>query len=135
MQIVITSYSIHYTKLYDLTQKHFKTLDALLNLEQERKDLIINLKYFNDNLKEQQILAINEVKKLFDPINYESIKDDNEDFIAFIKQRTGKETVSLEDDCYSIIGSEKLMQLQQAIASKRHSNITNYLMGKSYNFV
>ena len=46
-EIVITSYSIHYTKLYDTCEHHFVTIDGVAKVAYIPKDRIIGLSKIN----------------------------------------------------------------------------------------
>lgn len=110
-----------------LTAKKQRQLDLLLELEQKKEGLGIELVYFNDIEIEKEIIAMDEVGKMFyveTGINY--MVDENA-FRQFIHTKLPDDTLELKKTCLRIADPVLVDSLAKVFADKRYSVVNNYL--------
>lgn len=110
-----------------LTAGRQKQLDLLLELEQKKEGLGIELVYFNDVEIEKEIIALDEVGKMF----YAETNQDywaNEDaFRQFVQTIVPNDTLEVTKACLQIAGQTMVDSLAKVFADKRYSIINSYL--------
>ncbi len=110
-----------------LTADRQRQLDLLLKLEQKKEGLGIELVYFNDVEIEKEIIALDEVGKMF----YAETNLDywaNEDaFRQFVKIIVPNDTIEVTKACLQIAGQTMVDSLAKVFADKRYSIINSYL--------
>jgi len=110
-----------------LTAGRQKQLDLLLELEQKKEGLGIELVYFNDMEIEKEILALDEVGKMF----YNETNLDywaNEDaFRQFVKTIVPNDTLDVIKACLQIADRTMVDSLARLFSDRRYAIINNYL--------
>jgi hypothetical protein len=110
-----------------LTADRQRQLDLLLKLEQKKEGLGIELVYFNDVEIEKEIIALDEVGKMF----YAETNQDywaNEDaFRQFVKTIVPNDTLEVTKACLQIAGQTMVDSLARLFSDRRYAIINNYL--------
>ncbi len=114
-----------------LNNKITKQLDQLITLENAKDGLKISMQYFNDIEKEKDQISIIESIKLFTKNTKSDYKENPDGFNNFIKLKTNKDTVILENDCRFIIGEKVIDSLYQNYSNIRITKINDYLQSKN----
>jgi len=111
-----------------LTAEKQRQLDLLLELEQKKEGLGIELVYFNDMEIEKEILALDEVGKLF----YTETNLDywaNEDvFRQYVKTLLPNDTLEVTKACLQIADISLVDSLAKLFSDSRYTTINNYLL-------
>lgn len=122
---------------YDYTDSTFteqkkKQLDLLLQLEQQKPDLEIELVYFNDHDQERQQFAFNYVSQLYEKEERRSsYQEDIDQFEAYVRAKVNKDSISIGQACLQIVDSIRLDSLVSAYDLRRRSDVQQYLQRQS----
>jgi len=114
-----------------LTEKIAKQLDILLELEQKKKGLDIELVYFNDVEKEKDQLAIDSVGKMFSMQSGKEFKLDDPDFENFLAQETGSDSLDIHKASRMIVSEQAMDTVIHRYALTRRQNLERYLTSKN----
>ncbi|MCK5855952.1 MAG: DUF748 domain-containing protein [Bacteroidales bacterium] len=106
-------------------------LDMLIKLEEAKPGLKIKMAYVNDVKKEKALISVNEVGKEFNVVNKSDFTKKDEEFVAYIKAQTLKDSIDIETDCMLLVGQYKVDSLYQNYSTKRIEKINNYLHSKN----
>ncbi|RUA32689.1 MAG: hypothetical protein DSY76_00240 [Bacteroidetes bacterium] len=106
-------------------------LDMLIKLEKSKPGLNIQMAYFNDIDKEKEAIASNEIGKLFYQEHELDYLNNEEEFLAFIKSKTLKDSVNIPKDCISLFGYHKADSLYHVYSQMREDKIMGYLKLKN----
>jgi len=124
--------AIEYTYLDTIfTTAQQKQINLLLQLEQKKDDLEIELVYFNDAEIEKQKIAVAEAGKLFAAKTNKDYKTDNIDFIDFLKSETETDSVDIITASEKLISATTIDSLLVQFAEIRRNNIEQYLINTS----
>ena len=110
-----------------LSEKKLKQLDMLLELEQKKKGLEIELIYFNDTEKEKSQIAIDQAGKKFYEKTREDRNNNPEKFKEFVLSKTENDTLSLEEACLNLSDQLMLDSLVGLYGKTRFDIINRYL--------
>ena len=109
------------------TEKRVKQLDLLLQLEQEKKDLEIELVYFNDSELEKQELVITEAGNIFEQNQNKDFMQNKADFEMFVRDQTNSDSLDLLTACRLLVNEDKVDSLYDSFNQKRLSSLRDYL--------
>jgi hypothetical protein len=106
-----------------------RQLDLLLELEQKKEGLEIELVYFNDREIEKQRIAVAEAGKLFAAKKGKDYRKDEEAFIRFLKSKTkmDSESIDIVKASEILIPSSTIYPLLVQFENSRKHNIEDYL--------
>lgn len=102
-------------------------IDLLLELEQKKKDLEIELVYFNDLEKEKKQIVVDEAGKIFVEQSGKDYRNDEKEFIEFLKSKTGQDSIDILDASRKLIPEETVDSIAQMLAQTRRTSIEKYL--------
>jgi hypothetical protein len=120
--------SIEYTYLDTaFTAQRQRQIDLLLELEQKKQDLEIELVYFNDVDREKRQIAVDEAGKMFSAETGKDYRSDEADFIDFLKLKTEADSIDIGDASMKIIPATTLDSLSTSFKQSRRKSIENYL--------
>ncbi len=114
-----------------LTAKRQHQIDLLLELEQKKGGLAIELVYFNDVEKEKEQIAISEAGKIFIAKTGKDYIKDEDEFIEFLKVEAKSDSLEILDASKVIIPATTVDSLADLFANTRRSSLENYLRAKS----
>jgi len=116
-----------------LTAEHRRQLDLLLELEQKKQGLDIELIYYSDQQKEKQQIAIAEAGKQFEAITKKNYKTDEEAFVEFLKERTNAtaDSIRIPDLSIQLIPLVTLDSMVVLYENKRRAGLEKYLHAAS----
>jgi hypothetical protein len=104
-----------------------KQLDLLVELEQNKPDLEIELIYFNDPGLEGNEMAIAEAGRQFFVKNNKNYQEDQDDFLDFVRQEVKSDTVEMLAGSRQLIGQSAIDYLLQMYGEHRINSIRTYL--------
>jgi hypothetical protein len=110
-----------------LTEAHRKQLDLLLELEQKKEGLKIELVYFNDIEAEKRQITVDEAGKQFLANTGKNYHTDEKDFLAFLEERTQSDSVDIVDASRKLVSATTVDSLASLFAQTRKSSIEKYL--------
>ena len=110
-----------------LGKKIEKQLETLLKIEEAKPGLGIALAYFNDKEKESSVIAINEIGNQFVELKQMDYTNNKNEFELYIKSRTLKDSVNIENDCKYLLGVHKTDSIYHLYTRLRLEKIDNYL--------
>ncbi|MBE0636905.1 MAG: DUF748 domain-containing protein [Bacteroidales bacterium] len=113
------------------TAKRQHQIDLLLELEQKKGGLVIELVYFNDVEKEKDQIAINEAGKIFMAKTGKDYMKDEDEFIEFLKVEAKSDSLEILDASKVIIPATALDSLADLFANTRRNSLENYLRATS----
>ena len=109
------------------TTERQRQLDLLLELEQKKDGLKIELVYFNDLEKERRQIAVDEAGKLFMDKTGKDYRTKEEDFIDFLKEKTAADSVDIVEASRTLVPVAMLDSLADLYAQSRKSSLDKYL--------
>lgn len=109
------------------TTERQRQLDLLLELEQKKDGLKIELVYFNDLEKERRQIAVDEAGKLFMDKTGKDYRTNEEDFIGFLKEKTAADSVDIVEASRTLVPVAMLDSLADLYAQSRKSSLDKYL--------
>ncbi|MCB2220146.1 MAG: DUF748 domain-containing protein [Bacteroidetes bacterium] len=109
------------------TEQRKRQVDLLLELEQKKQDLEIELVYFNDVDKEKRQIAVYEAGKMFSAETGKDYRSDEPDFIEFLKLKTETDSIDIGDAALEIIPASIVDSLSAQFRQFRRNSIENYL--------
>lgn len=110
-----------------LTSEKQRQLNLLLELEQKKENLKIELVYFNDREIEKQQIAVHESGKLFAFETGNDFVKDELGFQNFLKAKTGLDTIDIVAASIQLIPESILDSLLNQLENARKTSIENYL--------
>lgn len=113
------------------TAKRKNQLDLLLELEQKKGGLAIELVYFNDVEKEKEQIAISEAGKLFMAKTGKDYLKDQDKFIEFLNVEANSDSLDIAAASKIIIPTATIDSLTNLFANTRRSSLENYLRATS----
>jgi len=102
-------------------------LDMLIKLEKAKSGLKIKMAYFNDISMEKAAISVNEIGKQFNLVNKSDYTANEESFYTYIKSKTLKDSVNIEQDCMKLLGAQKMDSIYKVYSNKRFDKINAYL--------
>jgi hypothetical protein len=120
--------SIEYTYLDTaFTAERQRQIDLLLELEQKKEELEIELVYFNDVEREKKQIVVEEAGKLFELESGKNYRTNEKEFIEFLKGKTETDSVEIVTASFTLIPSERVDSIAKLFAQTRRAGIENYL--------
>ena len=110
-----------------LTTKRQRQLDLLLELEQKKEGLGIELVYFNDYEIEKEIIALDEVGKMFFAETNKDYWANEDEFRAFVKTIIPDDSLAVTKACLQIADMVMVDSLTLLFSERRNTIINNYL--------
>ncbi len=124
--------SIEYTYLDTaFTADRQRQIDLLLELEQKKADLEIELVYFNDVEKEKRQIAVDEAGKMFASETGKDYRSDEKEFIGFLQSKTQQDSIDIAQVSQQLVPAETVDSLSSLYNQYRRQTIENYLSLKS----
>ena len=114
-----------------LTQKRQHQLDLLLDLEQKKEGLGIELVYFNDKELEKEVIAVEEVGKMFYAETNKNWLGNEKAFRKYLIERVPNDTLEASKACLQIANPIVVDSLATLFATTRLKSVANYLQIKS----
>ena len=100
----------------------------LLQLEQQKPSLEIELVYFNDPTLEKREIAMDVVGNMYDSKgNKRDHKTQQKEFEKFVFQEVANDTLSMQDACLQIADLESVDSIAVQFDRMRVDQLTNYL--------
>jgi hypothetical protein len=109
------------------TAKRQKQLDLLLELEQKKEGLDIELVYFNDVELEREQIAIAEAGKEFNAQSRKDYREDEKTFVKYLHDQTNNDTLSIIDASIALIEPAIVDSIAVLYARTRINIIKEYL--------
>jgi hypothetical protein len=110
------------------TENRQKQLDLLLQLEQQKPALEIELVYFKDRILEKREIAMEVVGNMYDAKgNRRDHKTQKEEFEQFVFKEAASDTLSIEDACIQIADPAAVDSIAVQLDRMRADQLTNYL--------
>jgi len=111
------------------TETRSKQLDLLLQLEQQKPELEIDLLYLNDPMLEKKELAMLQVGRKFEEkYKIRNHRLDVDEFETYVRAQTESDSISLADACLLLADSVALDSTFEGITNKRIMDVSAYLM-------
>ena len=110
-----------------LTAGRQKQLDLLLELEQKKQGLEIELMYFNDQQKEKEALAVAEAGRQYTARTSKDYKEDEEGFMAYLAEKAGSDSVDIAQVCLKLADPALLDTLVDTFNKYRYERVKQYL--------
>ncbi len=85
------------------TSQKQRQLDILLELEQKKEGLEIELAYFNDIEAEKNQIAVNEAGKIFMSNTGKNYLSNEKDFIDFLREKTMSDSLGVVEASYKLV--------------------------------
>jgi len=109
------------------TETKQRQLDLLLELEQKKPELEVELVYFNDPMLEGNEIAIAEAGRIFAEKRNKNYQESQEDFLKFIRKQTRSDTISLLAGSRQMVEQNTIDSLLDAYSVQRIESIESYL--------
>ena len=110
-----------------LTAGRQKQLDLLLELEQKKQGLEIELMYFNDQQKEKEALAVAEAGRQYTAQTSKDYKEDEEGFMAYLAEKAGSDSIDVAQVCLKLADPALLDTLLDTFNKYRYDRVKQYL--------
>lgn len=110
-----------------LTDKRQRQLDLLLELEQKKEGLGIELVYFNDYEIEKENIALDEVGKMFFAETNKDYRANEDEFRAFVKTKLPIDTLEVTKVCLQIADITITDSLAKMYSESRFAILNDYL--------
>jgi hypothetical protein len=114
-----------------LSDKIGKQLDILLELEQKKEGLDIELIYFNDIEKEKDKVAVDSVGKLYSLKSGKEYKLDSPEFEEFLVRESGSDSIDIHKAARMIVTEQVIDSIVHVFALIRKQNLEQYLVSKN----
>ena len=102
-------------------------LQMLVKIENAKPGLKINMVYINDIEKEKNFISVNEIGKQFAAKENLDYRNNENEFMEFIKSKTLKDSVNVESDCRQLVGIVAESTYNE-YSNKRFAKIKDYLL-------
>lgn len=126
----IQSIDFEYTDT-TLTEYHKKQLDMLLQIEEKKEGLDVELVYFNDPVLEAKAFAYAKIGKEFNKKTSKDYLENKGEFEEYVFLRLGADTLDVEHACYLLAEKPLMDSLVIQYNQIRKSKITNFLISSS----
>lgn len=110
-----------------LTASRQRQLDLLLELEQKKAELEIELVYFNDIELEKRQIYVDEAGKLFATESGLDYRTNENEFLQFLQTRTEQDSVDIVTASQQIVQTTVVDSVALALQKYRRQSIENYL--------
>ena len=114
-----------------LTAGRQRQLDLLLDLEQKKEGLEIELVYFNDSDKEKEAIAVAEAGKIFLQETSKDYTKDEEGFRQFLRSKVAVDTMDINPAAMKMAKPVVLDSIVNLNATVRKEQIDKYLFSKN----
>ena len=114
-----------------LTTQRQRQLDLLLELEQKKEGLEIELVYFNDANKEKEAIAVAEAGKLFLKETAKDYKKEEEEFSKFLRSKLAVDTLDIYSASVKLTDQLVLDSILNINTRVRREQIEKYLFSKN----
>ncbi len=104
-----------------------RQLDLLLELEQKKEGLDIELVYFNDVEKEFEQIALYQAGELFNSETGQDYLKEKDAFAEFVLNKIGPDSMALERACIKLSEASVLDSISDSFINRRISALENYL--------
>lgn len=113
------------------TSERQHQLDLLLELEQKKEGLDIELVYFNDVGKEREQIARKKAGELFYQETGKDDEKDQEDFLVYLEKKIAPDSLDPESACLKLVTVPVLDSISDYLMDKRIVLINSYLKTKN----
>ncbi len=110
-----------------LSSNHMKQLNMLLDLEQKKEGLKIEMVYYNDIEKEKEEIAIMETGKIFLAKTGKQPEEDKKRYEKFLEKEAGSDTLNIEAACLKIATPIMVDSIANLYIKARMQSAMNYL--------
>ena len=114
-----------------LSDKIGKQLDVLLELEQKKEGLDIELVYFNDIEREKDQVAMDSLAQLYSIQSGEEVKMDDPKFEEFLIRESGSDSSDIRKAARMILTEQVIDSIVHRYALIRKQNLEDYLVSKN----
>lgn len=104
-----------------------RQLDLLMELEQKKQGLDIEMVYFNDLEKEKAEIAVAEAGKLFEISTGKNHLENQDAFIDFLQTETQSDSVNIIDASRMLVPLLTIDSIAEVFAQKRMDMLTGYI--------
>ena len=109
------------------SEKHYRQLNKLLDLEQKKEELKITLTYFVDKALHKEALALNTIGRLFNTNTSKDYLKDEDDFKTYLNKKVNSDSLSIDTAVKELTQSMNTDSLANAASNKMISLVTDYL--------
>jgi hypothetical protein len=109
------------------TEKKRQQLDLLLELEQQKPELEIELIYFNDPQLEGNEIALAEAGRIFNEKKNQDYKQNQEEHLKFIRKQVKSDTIGILAGSQQLVGQSLIDSLINRYEDHRIEAIESYL--------
>ncbi len=109
------------------TEKHYKQLDKILELEQKKPGLKIEMNYFVDRNFQKEAIAKQEMGIQYFKDTQKDYLKDVKGFEAYLQNKIGNDSITADKAAVTIIGNEKLNELVLNQNNNLISKIRDYI--------
>jgi len=113
------------------SEKHYRQLDKLLELEQKKKELAITMRYYVDKELQKQALAKELVGKEFNTRRRDYLKDDDK-FKAYVFKKVRTDTLSMNAALMALTKGISLDSLGHERSQKTIKQVQDYLKNQAH---
>lgn len=114
-----------------LTESKMKQLGLLLELEEKKKGLQIELVYFNDNTLEKEALAIEEIGQEYNGRTSGNYKEEKEQFERYVMDRLEVDTLKIGAACLQLVDQPSLDSLVAMFNAARKNQVERHFKASS----
>ena len=120
--------SIEYSYLDTaFTSQKQRQLDKLLELEQKKEGLEIELVYFNDIEAEKNQIAVNEAGKIFMSNTGKNYLSNEKDFIDFLREKTMSDSLGIVEASNKLVPAAVVDSISFLFEHTRKNSLEKYL--------
>ena len=109
------------------SEKHYRQLNKLLDLEQKKEELKITLTYFVDKTLHKEALALNTIGRQFNTDTSKDYLKDEDDFKTYLNKKVNSDSLSIDTAVKELTQSMNTDSLANAASNKMISLVTDYL--------
>jgi hypothetical protein len=110
-----------------LNSERQRQLELLLELEQKKERLDIEMVYFNDNLKEKKALAVMEAGRKYEAETSRSYLEDEEGFMEFLRGKVNSDSLTMESAALMIADTARLDSTLSLFNQTRVNQVRGFL--------
>jgi hypothetical protein len=110
-----------------LTSERIKQLDLLLELEDKKEGLEIELVYFNDAEIEKRQIMVDEAGKLFNNETGKNYRMVEEEFVRFLESKVEKDSIDIVEASQILVSEAKVDTLFALFEKTRKESLERYL--------
>ena len=111
-------------------EEHYNKLDKLLELEEKKEGLKINLEHFVDPELQFEAIGLNLLGLQFNEETQKDYLKDEDAFLTYLREKTQKESVEIDEAIRLLVASETIKSKAISYNEKLINNTLKYLKTK-----